>query len=119
MRIRPCLLSDIPTATSLASQAFLNDALFAASNPHRKQYPQDFRASFAPRFRARILARNCLALVAETDPGDKTAHGTVSAGGEVVGIAFWVRDGDDGERRVNAYDGVLLGTSPTSGDEGS
>ncbi|KAF8251606.1 acyl-CoA N-acyltransferase [Wilcoxina mikolae CBS 423.85] len=105
MRIRPGLLSDLPAATHLASLAFIDDKLFATSHPHRKQYPEDFRRSFGTLFRERLLAANCLTLVAETEAGDVAADGiSVLKGGEVVGIAFWVRDG----RVVNAYSGVLL-----------
>ncbi|KAF8545222.1 acyl-CoA N-acyltransferase [Trichophaea hybrida] len=82
MRIRLGFLSDLLAATHIASLAFIDDKLFAISHPQRKQYPEDFRRSFATLFRDRLLAPNCLTLVAETEAGDVVADGiNVSRGG--------------------------------------
>lgn len=118
MKTRTASLSDLPHAAELCSKAFYDDELYSKMFPHKAQFPDDYLRGFERKFRSRMLQRNVVVFLAETEPGDVPGDledkgyggmGWDSAGGQTAGVAVWMRDGHDGGRDVNPWAGVQLG----------
>lgn len=93
MHIRPFQPEDISAAASIAVSCFSDDELYNFTNPHKAQYPDDFRAHFVRRLRLRYWTPGYVFYVAVTDDGDQ-GH---EEGGRVAGFAVWQRTGNSAE----------------------
>ncbi|KAF2190005.1 acyl-CoA N-acyltransferase [Zopfia rhizophila CBS 207.26] len=91
MFIREMRRGDITAAGSITFQTFASDELFAWLYPRMHIYPDDARRWQLIRLRSRLVGVGSRGFVAVTEEGDLDWHGAP----EVVGYAFYVREGND------------------------
>ena len=106
MRIRPLLREDIPLLSSIASEVFWDDDLFAWLCPHRDRYADDFRAYFVRRYRIRCASLLSHMFVAETEETDAEWQGS----SQLVGGAVWERRGNSNAARSWQSDSFFKST---------
>ncbi|KAF3913242.1 hypothetical protein AA313_de0208464 [Arthrobotrys entomopaga] len=88
---RVATLRDVQAIGQCGAEAMLDDELFAALWPGRKEYPSHYAAYFARRARQRLVDQDIVTLVAELPITD--GNGVVKK--TIVGFAQWQRFGGD------------------------
>lgn len=91
MHIRPLIRSDIPAVAEITNQTFSKDELFTWLYPHQSHFPDDLRRFQLIRLRTRLVEQGSHGFVAESEEGDAEWTGKP----EVLGFAFYIRNGDD------------------------
>ncbi|KAK6540047.1 hypothetical protein TWF694_008878 [Orbilia ellipsospora] len=86
---RTATLRDVQGIAECAAEGMLEDELFAALWPRRKEYPSHYAAYFARRARQRLVDQNIVTLIAELPIADE--KGVVR--NRIVGFAQWQRFG--------------------------
>lgn len=98
MHIRPITREDIPTATSIFCDAFIDDAYFALSCPYRREYPLAWRKTAAEDFRQALFKPGVYGFVCVADNGDGKGEKD-----EILGCAVWERKGPATAQKGDPY----------------
>jgi hypothetical protein len=106
MRARQMTWTDTPAVAAIADEAFGPDELFQWIYPRQKAYKNDLRRWWLTRMKRYLAEPGVQAFVAETEEGDDEWGGRP----EVVGMAVWVRSGDDAEALKWKQDSFLYST---------
>jgi len=106
MHVRPALPRDVPAIASVAASAFNDADVFKHFSPYHYTYPEQFRTHFLQAIKRKMVSRDTVIMVAETDESD---DGTGEGG--IAGYAYWARYGSLEEVERWCPDGLIKSSS--------